>query len=804
MNPTSKKSRRAVIMFDSGSSSSHVSSKLAQCLDLPRHEMRVQHVSTFGSDTPLVFNGFRTFLVLCSKHGRSIQVNVTVLDRIVSSVRTALVRDADLSALRSGDCVPTPTREMPDLLIGQDLVHFFDRHLDPTLPCGFYIVQTSMGPTIGGARLSVRRPPKASSTSPPAALAATQDTDTIKDTSRWSLPPTPSKFKRSSSRLHFRLPELAAYRDRDSDDKAMETGRGSPVPAHNAGLEPSDVGGNEENEPELPAHNAGALDFPRAEPPEIPAHNAGSGGFASQAVTTTTAASDRPSGPRKKKEASPEAKPPAAQAAPAAQLTEEEPALLGFQRTDEQSAVVSSSSSGPVDTADPTAPPALTTELCRELTKDEIMIHDSAPGVKLRVLSILLDSTSSTAPNTTKRSADNGPPLESGKCLSLGITKNQNAGDVDLHDEARKALHKIENGPANNAGDTAVHNNHKCLGSSTSTSFSSRQPLQPSRVSSALPLSPQKQSSTNPLDAQLLLLPAHSITNVEVEEVTAAHNAAGPPRPTQEPLSSMEAKLHCSSPSPPTYGNMIRAPLHDAGSHHERKTRLRCRLPVHIRQPLGIYAARKLVFTVLPLPQLEPTYFHLLGAEHGQKRVLMSSQSPQTTTMLRTRLSQHLRVLFHAVLLRDGHVAVLCDYRATLQQHDATVTDWQRMLNSTGSRHDCLRWLRSPRSLPNARTRALRPAITRLRPLAVDITNRIRRAPTRLASRRRRLPPLRAACVSIRTRRFLPWDLRTQLSVAGCIASLRRLLADFRHAFRNAFVCWCFDCLLPSGSTDAA
>ncbi|KAH7680437.1 hypothetical protein AAVH_41188, partial [Aphelenchoides avenae] len=145
MNPATKKSRRAVIIFDSGSSSSQVSSKLAHLLDLPHGETRVQNVSIFGSMTPMAVYGFRTFLVLCSVHGRRLHVNVTALDCIVPSVRTALVRDADLPTLRSGDSRPTPTREMPDLLIGQDLVHLFDRRLEPTLPSGYYIVTTCLG-----------------------------------------------------------------------------------------------------------------------------------------------------------------------------------------------------------------------------------------------------------------------------------------------------------------------------------------------------------------------------------------------------------------------------------------------------------------------------------------------------------------------------------------------------------------------------------------------------------------------------------------------------------------------------------
>ncbi|KAH7718839.1 hypothetical protein AAVH_13725 [Aphelenchoides avenae] len=74
---------------------------------------------------------------------------------------------------------------MPDLLIGQDLVHLFDRRLEPTLPNGYYIVTTCLGPTIGGALRSVTQPQKAStSSSRPAASPAVEDTVIAEPSSR--------------------------------------------------------------------------------------------------------------------------------------------------------------------------------------------------------------------------------------------------------------------------------------------------------------------------------------------------------------------------------------------------------------------------------------------------------------------------------------------------------------------------------------------------------------------------------------------------------------------------------------------
>ncbi|KAH7678418.1 hypothetical protein AAVH_41683, partial [Aphelenchoides avenae] len=428
MNPFSMKSRRAVIMFDSGSTYSQVSSKLAQFLDLPRQETRLQHLSIFGSETPLAFHGFRTFLVLPHR----------LFGPNSAGARRRSPRPA------KGDCVPTPTREMPDLLIGQDLVHLFDRQLDPTLPCGFYVVRTSLGPTVGGASLNVTPPPKAPSSSPPTALPAAEDTDIADYLPRLSPSSPPSKIEPPNSRLHLRLPEFSAYRL---------------------------------------AH-----------------------------------------------------------------------------------------------TADGTA---------------------------------------------------ESPPDSLAYCL------------------------------AHTADNTATCDTNECLDSSTSTSFASCQPSQLARVLAALPPPSQKQPSTNPLDAKPLLLRTPSTTDVEVEEIPLANNTAGHPRPIQQPLSSMEAELRCSSPPMLSYGNLIRASLNDAGSDLTRKTRLRCSLPTRAGQTLGIYAAREPVAVTSLLPP-RLTCLLLIRAEQEHQLVLMSFLPLQITILLRISFIQcHHASHRHTVLLRNARAAVL-------------------------------------------------------------------------------------------------------------------------------------------------
>ncbi|KAH7721644.1 hypothetical protein AAVH_10818 [Aphelenchoides avenae] len=80
---------------------------------------------------------------------------------------------------------------MPDLLIGQDMVHLFDRRLEPSLPIGFYVVHTFMGPTIGGASRSITSLTKAFPSSiRPGALPATEDADLAENSSRRLLAPT--------------------------------------------------------------------------------------------------------------------------------------------------------------------------------------------------------------------------------------------------------------------------------------------------------------------------------------------------------------------------------------------------------------------------------------------------------------------------------------------------------------------------------------------------------------------------------------------------------------------------------------
>ncbi|KAH7662445.1 hypothetical protein AAVH_43594, partial [Aphelenchoides avenae] len=127
---------------------------------------------------------------------------------------------------------------MPDLLIGQDLVHLFDRRLEPTLLNGYYIVTTCLGPTIGGALRSVTQPSKAStSSSRPAASPAAEDVAIAETSSRWSLPSSPSNLEPPTSRLHPRSTEAARCHPADNagGTSACLSARTAYHPADNAG-----------------------------------------------------------------------------------------------------------------------------------------------------------------------------------------------------------------------------------------------------------------------------------------------------------------------------------------------------------------------------------------------------------------------------------------------------------------------------------------------------------------------------------------------------------------------------------------
>ncbi|KAH7713897.1 Zinc knuckle family protein [Aphelenchoides avenae] len=171
-NPVTGVSRHVIVFFDSGSSRSFATSTLARDLDLPRHAVHRLQVTTFGAKLPTNIEGFSTSIVLSSNQRHLPSLEFITRDCIVPSVRTALVEQPDLPALRRNERTLTPITTTPDILIGQDLVSYFQRHQGLALPSGFYVVQTILGPTVGGCG-TVATTNNAAATTSRAAIATT-------------------------------------------------------------------------------------------------------------------------------------------------------------------------------------------------------------------------------------------------------------------------------------------------------------------------------------------------------------------------------------------------------------------------------------------------------------------------------------------------------------------------------------------------------------------------------------------------------------------------------------------------------
>ncbi|KAH7711566.1 Pao retrotransposon peptidase family protein-like protein [Aphelenchoides avenae] len=152
VNPSNGASRDVTVFFDSGSSLTYVSTTLAEHLGLPDQGSRRLRVNVFGGKQPMLMDGFATTLVLRSRRGQSMSLAATAApDCIVKAVSTALVEEHELPPLLKNEVTLISTRETPDILIGQDTVQLFRRHTEARLPNGFDLIQTILGPMIGGA-----------------------------------------------------------------------------------------------------------------------------------------------------------------------------------------------------------------------------------------------------------------------------------------------------------------------------------------------------------------------------------------------------------------------------------------------------------------------------------------------------------------------------------------------------------------------------------------------------------------------------------------------------------------------------
>ncbi|KAH7712180.1 hypothetical protein AAVH_20486 [Aphelenchoides avenae] len=144
-------SRSVIVFFDSGSTCTYISVKLARELQLPCLEKRSLRVHTFGTEATTTIAGFATTALLRSPQGHTVAFAATASDRMVPPVTTALISEDDVAMLKKNRCSLISSREAPDLLIGQDLMELFDRQLGPKLPNKFRVVRFILGPMTGGA-----------------------------------------------------------------------------------------------------------------------------------------------------------------------------------------------------------------------------------------------------------------------------------------------------------------------------------------------------------------------------------------------------------------------------------------------------------------------------------------------------------------------------------------------------------------------------------------------------------------------------------------------------------------------------
>ncbi|KAH7698276.1 Pao retrotransposon peptidase family protein [Aphelenchoides avenae] len=221
--------------------------KLALELRLPCLEERYFRVNTFGTDAPTTVAGFDTTVLLRSPQGATVALTITASDRIVPPVTTATVDADDVAMLQRNECSLISTRETPDLLIGQDLVHLFDRQFGPRLPSGFQVVWSILGPMVGGAG-TVACPMKIT---PATNAAAAPDPEPPSDTSTepssaadGTPPPVTDGTPPSARNLGFNPEDPLNLWTLDFDDPV-------PGPAHTAGPDT-------EAPDQSPAHPAGS------------------------------------------------------------------------------------------------------------------------------------------------------------------------------------------------------------------------------------------------------------------------------------------------------------------------------------------------------------------------------------------------------------------------------------------------------------------------------------------------------------------------------------------------------------------
>ncbi|KAH7693810.1 hypothetical protein AAVH_39150 [Aphelenchoides avenae] len=537
------RTRSVIVFFDSGSNRSFISMKLAQELELPHLDRSYFCVNTFGTNIATPVEGFSTTVLLRSAEGYKVSIVVTASDRVVPTVTTALLKPGEVAMLQMKACSLISTRETPDLLIGQDLMHLFNRRCGPRLPNGFAVVWSALGPMAGGAGKVARTGTAADAT----AVAATSVPEPPSSVTIAPLTgPAEQRARKYSNGFNpedplniWSLDDIAPW---PSDNAAPEAEAPAPVHADNAG---SGYGVSAVADASI-LLCALIEDEPAADLQRRRAHTSGF----EKSQRSTTLGRTPPLRDLQLVTSNDLRK---------TQLRHPSPSndrrhlgIIESRAMRYVNGCPGTSSSLPVA---PRADPPADQSTHDAFTETEEPVDQAAPSA---------------------------PQTELAWCHPA-----DNAGGTNASFPDPTAYH-----PADNAGGTAVRVTSEHLATTTTTTYSSAQHLPLSRVTIVLPQSTQKQLSTNPLDTQPLLLPTLSTTVVKVEEVSEADNATELPKLVQGPLTSTKADVQCSSSKslPPTQRDLIRTEIYEAGSPLKRKTRLRYCLPNYVRQLLGIYA----------------------------------------------------------------------------------------------------------------------------------------------------------------------------------------------------------------------
>ncbi|KAH7700062.1 Zinc knuckle family protein [Aphelenchoides avenae] len=161
-NPAGGHVREVTLVFRSASTTTCISPQLAEDMKLERRNTRPFKANTFGSSTPTAFEASTVTIVLGTDGREPLHLHATTAPRDFPPLRIAPIDREHLSALRNYSLAVPVIQEQPDILVGQDCAHLFERTILPRLPHGFAVIGTIMGPVLSGVgRVAAANIPKA-------------------------------------------------------------------------------------------------------------------------------------------------------------------------------------------------------------------------------------------------------------------------------------------------------------------------------------------------------------------------------------------------------------------------------------------------------------------------------------------------------------------------------------------------------------------------------------------------------------------------------------------------------------------